>query len=214
VLAHRNRAKAYAAKGDWQHAIADCTRAIELRPDDAAAYLTRSAAYAAKEEWDAATADCTRAIELAPAHADAYLNRALAYTEKGEWDRAVADLTAARRIGGDDPVVLRSLAWLLATCPEDRIRDGKRALECATKACDLTGWQRPEFLNALAAACAETGQFEQAQKWERKALLDPALPRPDWDRGRARLKLYEESKPYREQPAATPAAPARHPITK
>jgi tetratricopeptide (TPR) repeat protein len=55
-----------------------------------------------------------------------------------------------------------SLARLLATCPDDKSRDGKRAVEYATTACERTGWKDPSCLDTVAAAYAEAGQFEEA----------------------------------------------------
>jgi tetratricopeptide (TPR) repeat protein len=63
-----------------------------------------------------------------------------------------------------------SLAWLLATCPDEKARDGKRAAEYATTACEQTGWKDPLCLDTLAAAYAETGQFEEAVRFQIRAL--------------------------------------------
>ena len=100
-------------------------------------------------------------------------------------------------------IASNTLAWLLATCPEDRFRDGKKAVAAATRACELTRWKNAEVLDTLAAADAEAGDFDAAVKWQLKAL---GLMGKDDEPGRkamdARLVLYRAKKPYREQPKA------------
>jgi hypothetical protein len=88
-------------------------------------------------------------------------------------------------------------AWLWATCPDARYRDGKRAVESATRACELSEWKDAVFIDSLAAANAEAGDFEAAVKWQSKANeLYPAAE--DKKQEEERLKLYREKKPYRE----------------
>ena len=65
-------------------------------------------------------------------------------------------------------------------------------------ACELTGWKSPECLNALAAACAESGDYEAAVKWQSRAV--ELLPLDDKVRPlfRRRLFIYEAKHPYRD----------------
>jgi hypothetical protein len=92
-------------------------------------------------------------------------------------------------------------AWIWATCPEARFRDGKKAVESATRACELADWKEPDVLSTLAAASAESGDFDSAVKWQEKAqgLYWDA---DDKEQGLARLILYQAKKPYRETPGS------------
>jgi nucleotide-binding universal stress UspA family protein len=91
-----------------------------------------------------------------------------------------------------------SYAWLLATCPDGRVRDGKKAIEYARRACELQGWKDPNGLETLAAAYAEDGQFGEAIRWQRKALASPDYAAAQGEGARRKLELYAQGKPYRD----------------
>ncbi len=103
---------------------------------------------------------------------------------------STAELTSA-------VMVTNSLAWLLATCPDPTIRDGPRAVRVATQACEATDWSDPSILDTLAAAYAESGDFESAIKWSEKSQLNY-----NDDEGALELKQhlqsFREGKPVRE----------------
>ena len=86
-------------------------------------------------------------------------------------------------------------AWLLATCRDAKLRDGKKAVESATKACEITNWKQASFLDTLAAALAETGDFEHAVQRQNEAI-DLSTTEQDKTAYQTRLALYLERKPY------------------
>ena len=88
------------------------------------------------------------------------------------------------------------LAWVLATSPVDKLRDGKRAVELAKQAVELTGGKQAEFHDTLAAAYAEAGQFDEAVRSQERALEDARYAAVEGGGARQRLELYRSKKPY------------------
>ena len=100
----------------------------------------------------------------------------------------------------NEPQPYNDCAWLLATSTKDEVRNGTRAVELATKACTLTDWQNPAFLDTLAASYAEKGDFPEALKWQREAVrLSTAEPAEVQAELQSRIALYEQTKGYREE---------------
>ncbi len=91
ALEHLEQGNTYADQEQWDEAIVQYTKAIELDPELALAYNNRGWAYNETGQWDLAIADCNKAIELDPELAMAYYNRGTAYDYKGELDNAIAD---------------------------------------------------------------------------------------------------------------------------
>jgi hypothetical protein len=93
--------------------------------------------------------------------------------------------------------VLNNLAWVLATSPDDKLRDGKRSIELGTKACEVTEYKQAHILSTLAAGYAETGQWDEAVKWSKKAV--EAGEGSMKEQLEKELASYQEKKPWRER---------------
>ena len=74
----------------------------------------------------------------------------------------------------------------------------KKAVELARKACELSEWKDAINLDTLAAAYAAVGRYEDAVKWQKKALEDATFPKSEVAEAKKRLELYENDKPYRQ----------------
>jgi tetratricopeptide (TPR) repeat protein len=193
---------AYIARGlTWRDqrqddkAIADLDQAIRLDPQNPDAYGVRGDAWADKKDFGKAIVDFTQVIKLDPRNAWAYASRGLAEAERQQYDRAVADLDQALKLEPNNPDALNGRAWFRATCPIAKYRNGAQAVAAATKACEVSGHKEPGLLDTLAAAYAESGDFDSALKWEAKAIELETDAKEKAEYGE-RLKLYSVKKPY------------------
>ena len=94
-----------------------------------------------KKEYEKAIADFDAAIQKKPGWALAYYNRGYSWSCTGNYEKSIADYNEAIRIDPGLSDAYNGLAWILATCPDPKHRDGKKAVELATKACELTEWK-------------------------------------------------------------------------
>ena len=101
-VTYNNRGVAYSKKGDYDRALTELTKAIQLNPIFAIAYNNRGDAYIGKYDYDRAIAELNRAINLNPTLEKAYINRACAYFLKANYAQARADTNTALQIDPND----------------------------------------------------------------------------------------------------------------
>jgi Tfp pilus assembly protein PilF len=196
--AYYNRGLAHYGKKDYDWALADFTESIHLDPRNADAYCNRGSVHYHKKQYDKAIDDFDAALRLNPRHPGASDNRGSAYAAKKDYDKAIAVYQEAIRLNPNRPHAYNNLAWLLATCPQDAVRDGGKAVQLAVKACDFADWRDSNLLDTLAAAYAECQKFAEAVQWQKRAVEIGYEDKEDEAKALRRLKLYEEGKPYRQ----------------
>jgi tetratricopeptide (TPR) repeat protein len=185
-------------KKEYDRGLVDINEAARLDPKDPDVYSLRGGFYYEMNDFDRALADYTAAIRLDPIDDLSFEFRGKSLAKKHEFDRAVADLDEAIRIDPEEADHHNARAMLWAACPDPKFRDGKKAVEAATKACELSSWKIPVHIDTLAAAFAEAGHFDEAVSMERKALRLEAADVEDTKAYQGRLALYLDKKPYRE----------------
>jgi len=129
----------------------------------------------------------------------------------GDYAAAVNELDRLLTHDPNDPDLHHYKARLLATCPEDDIRNGPLAIAHAKRACDEIGLVNVLFVDTLAAAYAEAGDFGAAVQ-ELQGAIDLTGGGPFWQSFEERLELYKSGQPYREDPLTMkPVGP--HPVS-
>lgn len=183
--------------GKVEEAMFDLNRAINYAPRLQLAYNNRAVCHVALGNLDDAIEDYDRCIELSGGTGTPTTlgNRAVAYEGKKEYKKAIADFEKALEMGETVPEVLNGMAWFLSVCPDEDYRDGKKALKYAKEAVKISGEKDWNFIDTLAAALAENGEFKEAVEKQKKAVeLAPEDEKSDYQ---ARLELYKSEKAYR-----------------
>jgi hypothetical protein len=143
-------------------------------------------------EVDATTMSVQRQLALR------FAARGQGYEQRGEYGRAANEFESAAAAAPWHAEMLNLLARFQATCSEAEFRDETKAVENATKACELSNWDNYRYIDTLAAACAQAGRFEQAVKWQSQAITKlPADVRPgSRAQYQSKLRLYQEGQSY------------------
>ena len=194
------RSFAYAGMEDFDAAIEDMQTLATLIPDEPLFRNSLAMMYNSAEKPEKAIELYSEALEEDPTDDRALIGRADARLNAGMHADAVKDYEKAMELDDEDDHILNNYAWLLATSTFDEVRDGKRAVELATKAAELTEHKQAHILSTLAAAYAETGDFEKAVEWSEKSV---ELAEDDEQKANLteELESFKEGKPVRENEA-------------
>jgi Flp pilus assembly protein TadD len=180
--------------------IAQLEEAIREQPKYAAAHYNLGLRLAAKGEIDKAIEHFEQAVAIQPYYAGAWNGLGNAFLRKGDAAEAARDYERSLALEPESPSTLNGLAWIYATSPDASLRNGSRALKLATRAVEVSRRQDPILLRALAAAYAETGEFDKATAVANEALqLALAQSKSDLaDRLKLELDLYQTKLPLRD----------------
>ncbi len=205
------RALLFAGDGELKHGIEDLEALRKLAPKNLELLMQLGLLYVADKRNQQGVEVFTQVLAEDGKRWSALRDRGDGYLNLGKHAEAIEDLTAAAKLHpvADDAKlkasragILNNLAWVLSTSPDDKLRDGKKAVQLATEACELTDFKAAHILSTLASSYAETGDFENAMKWSAKSV-EVGEPEMKEELGKE-LESYKNKKPWRE--AKTPNA--------
>ena len=191
-----NRGRVWDERKDFDKAIADYSEAAKLAPEDATTLNNLGTAYQSKSDNQQAIKHFGDALKADPNNATVYYNRGRANQYSGNYAAAAQDYADSIRVNPSYLPGYNNAAWLAATCPDEKYRNAKLALELAQQAAEMMQGKVWEVLDTLAAAQAENGDYAAAVKISEQAITlgdDAAIHGGVRDR----MTLYQAGKPYR-----------------
>jgi tetratricopeptide (TPR) repeat protein len=181
----------------------DIDHALQLSPDSTLVLLEKVRLECDPKLGDSKAAEAwlSKFLAIAPVDSNDYF---LGILERGYWrlhqQQIAAGLEDLEQYLKYDrnATELNTVAWMLATHPDDAIRNGAKAKTYAEEANRLAEQKVPRFLGTLSAALAELGDFASAIETQERALADPDYEKEFGEEARKRLEEYRAAKPHRE----------------
>jgi len=195
AIAHMNCGLVLRASGRTEQAIEHYRKATEIDPNFVNAYNNHGTASLSIGRNTEAIEQFEKALLVEPENFKANYHNAVALQALGRRAEALKYFELAVKLQPNNGGAHYGVAWILATAPEDELRDGQRAIKHARRAVELIQGN-PFMFDALAAAHAEVEEFAKALKWQEQAIKvaagknDSAFIK--------RLERYKQQLPYRQ----------------
>jgi tetratricopeptide (TPR) repeat protein len=161
-VAENNLGIIFLQKGQLDDAISRLQAAIDLRPENGPAHNNLAKALLQKGRVAEAMVHYRKFLEIEPENVEARNILGTALIQQGRIRESIEQWQDALAIEPENGNAASNLAWVFSTCPDDSIRDGRRAVQLAEKALRISGGKIPMIFRVLAAAYAEDGRFSQA----------------------------------------------------
>jgi tetratricopeptide (TPR) repeat protein len=187
-----------AQNGRLPEAIERFSIALKSEPDYVEARVGLADSFRRSRRPGESLAHYEQAMKADPRRTEAAFGYALALIQLRRFAQARDRLSEFARVHQDDPRFAHALARVLAASPDDRVRDGQRALTLVQEL--LASEQKtPELGETLAMALAAAGRFDEAASLQRDLIAgaDRAGAQQIAQRLRSNLALYERREPAR-----------------
>jgi tetratricopeptide (TPR) repeat protein len=197
---HLGLGAALVETGGWEKAAEQFSTVLAASPTNSSALDGLGYTLAMRGKFEEALLYFVKAAEAAPSNSFPHLHLAMEYERRKDIPKAIEQLRLAVQCSPGMTAALNDLAWILATNPDPKFRDGAEAVRMAEQACKNTKDSEPLFMGTLAAAYAEAGRFDDAIRTAEKArdLAKSMGLNEVVRRNEELLPLYRAHKPYHE----------------
>ena len=187
-------------QGKFDDAAVQYEAALRFEPDSAKAHFGLAEVLVKQRKPDEAMQHYFAALASNPDIPEAHYQLAALFSGKQDTASAISHLLEAVRLEPDWTLALNNLAWILATQPEAKLRNGNEATRFAMRAVSLTRRSNPNTLDTLAAAYAESGRFTDAVETAQNAIQKANASGHTnlVAEIESHLKIYESQRAYRE----------------
>ncbi|RLG44327.1 MAG: hypothetical protein DRN81_04785 [Thermoproteota archaeon] len=174
-----NRGFSFCNLGQYEKAINDFNKAIEIDPSDAVAYTNRGTAYDNLGQYDKAIDDYNKAIEINSRYAEAYNNRGNVYHKLGQYNKAIQDYNKAIEINPNYAKAYNNRGTAYAD-----LNQYQQAMENYNKAIKLNPNYAEAYYNRGITYHYDLGQYDKALKDYNKAIeINPDFVNAYYNRG-------------------------------
>ena len=174
--------------------------ALHADPKFWPALYQRAEIFAWQGQYQLAIADCNEALRQYPGFVEASLLRATINAYLGKYAEALKEFNYLISIHPRRVALGRALkhrAWFQGTGPDPAFRNGQQAVKDAKAACSISEWRDEDTLDTLAAAYAETGDFDSAVRYAAQVLAIKGIAPVDSKRIQQHLALFQPHRPIR-----------------
>lgn len=202
--AYTNRGDTYKTLKNEEAAINDFEKSLKIDPKDSSTNYKAGLCYQNKNQFQQAIQKFNVAIKSNPKYRFAYRARGICYRKLGNYAKALQDIDKAIQLSPKYSSAYRSRAWLKTTASDPNYIDVKKAKDDLRQAEKLASKKSWQLYQAQAALYATEGNFNKAIEAGKKCLelqkASPNLRKELIQESEARLKLYQQNKPFREIP--------------